>query len=106
MSLEILVVLFDNKQKVWNWRIFIFGVLLQSFGHSKIGIHRIWVDSQSMFEILDSSLSLCQVRQQIRQMNASTEVVLVDLQAFLVVEEALLKLLLQLVSLSQIEEGA
>jgi hypothetical protein len=91
---------------VWNWRIFIFGVLLQSFGHSKIGIHRIWVNSQRMFEILDSSLSLCQVRQQISQMNASTEVVLVDLQAFLVVEEALLKLLLQLVRLSQIEEGA
>ena len=106
MSLEILVVLFDNKQKVWNWGIFIFRILLQSFGHSKIGIHGIWVNSQCMFEILDGSLSLCQVRQQISQMNASTEMVLVDLQAFLVVQQALLKLLLQLVSLSQIEEGA
>lgn len=106
MSLKVLVVFLNDKQKVWNWRIFIFGILLQSFGHSKIGIHRIWIDSQSMFEILDCSLSLCQVRKQVSQMNAGTEVVLVDLQAFLVVQEALLKLLLKLVRLSQIEEGA
>lgn len=106
MSLEILMIFFNDKQKMWNWCIFIFRILLQSFGHTKIGIHRIWINSESMFEILDCSLSLCQVCKQVSQMNACTEVVLVDLEAFLVVQEALLKLLLKLISLSQIEEGA
>lgn len=106
MSLKVLVILLNNKQKVWNWCIFIFRILLQSFGHSEIGIHRIWINSQSMFEILDCSLSLCQVREQVSQMDTGTKVVLVDLQAFLVVQEALLELLLELVCLSQIEESA
>ena len=106
VSLKVLVILLNNKQKVWNWCIFIFRILLQSFGHSEIGIHRIWINSQSMFEILDCSLSLCQVREQVSQMDTGTKVVLVDLQAFLVVQEALLELLLELVCLSQIEESA
>lgn len=87
-------------------RVFILRVLLQSLCHAKISVDRVRVNFEGMFKVLHSSLPFRQVCQEIRKVNARSEVVLVDLQTLLIVEQALFVLFNQLIGLANVEKSA
>ena len=84
MSLIVFWILFNDQQEEGNRSILVLRILLKGLGHAEVGIDRIRINLQSMFEILNSSLTLCQISKEVCQMNAGTKMVLINLEALLI----------------------
>jgi hypothetical protein len=98
-------ILVNDEVKVGDRSFLVVRELLQSFAHSEVGVQRLGVYAQRMFEVLGCSLAFSDVGEQVGEMDAGSEVPVVQSETLLVVKHTLLILLNLLKAAAQLKES-